>query len=473
MDIVLKHLSRLSLIILFCISLSHTWIIANNLYEYDTYPRLNVSNVAHLESLIKHWNSNPNRTSEDDKRIKDRIQAIKMTKEKGSRCFDYTSMVPTFNVDDIYFLEFSNTYGTHLDCQLHKELHQTRDIIHQLTRTFPENEHILHIAPIVHLYAAYAKTENDPYFAFELADFCRVVTQMLSQGIKTLHDSTCSIGKGIHQGTREFFSLQHCHEIVTGIMQLGYLCCESLTEPNMATFLMLPEYLQHPDTFSALAKKDSIRLKDTANTMYEQLKKAHKKIKDMSWQEFLENGAHWSTLTILQILSFHALNNFILMKMIPVKINTRPPVATTIYEGSSLSIEGFKTFVIDHTPTIPTKAINVIRNNNSLFKQAVDHIENLKPILPNINNVLSKRIGTVWEKIKPTDLMYPGTKIPKSFELTVGKQKFWVCPNSTEHMLEYIQDKIKTQSPSLNSNFIRNNDCGSKLRKSEIIFDGF
>ena len=33
--------------------------------------------------------------------------------------------------------------------------------------------------------------------------------------------------------------------------------------------------------------------------------------------------------------------------------------------------------------------------------------------------------------------------------------------------------KLYTQSPSLNSNFIRNNDCGSKLRKSEIIFDGF
>lgn len=54
---------------------------------------------------------------------------------------------------------------------------------------------------------------------------------------------------------------------------------------------------------------------------------------------------------------------------------------------------------------------------------------------------------TVWGNIKPTDPMYPGTKIPKSFELTVGGQKFWVCPNATKHMLQYIygtnEDKIK------------------------------
>lgn len=35
--------------------------------------------------------------------------------------------------------------------------------------------------------------------------------------------------------------------------------------------------------------------------------------------------------------------------------------------------------------------------------------------------------------------MYPGTKISKSFELIVGEQRLWVCPNSTEHMLEYIK----------------------------------
>src|SRR5205085_12552083 len=53
--------------------------------------------------------------------------------------------------------------------------------------------------------------------------------------------------------------------------------------------------------------------------------------------------------------------------------------------------------------------------------------------------------------IEATDAMYPGAKIPKSFELTVGKQKFWVDPNETKHMLEYIQGKIITHNMPMNS----------------------
>ena len=37
-----------------------------------------------------------------------------------------------------------------------------------------------------------------------------------------------------------------------------------------------------------------------------------------------------------------------------------------------------------------------------------------------------------------TDVFYKSTKIPKSFELAVGSKKFWVAPNATDHMLEYI-----------------------------------
>ena len=79
----------------------------------------------------------------------------------------------------------------------------------------------------------------------------------------------------------------------------------------------------------------------------------------------------------------------------------------------------------------------------------------------NLQNSFEKLTGTVWNNIKPTDPMYPGTKIPKSFELTVGKEKFWVCPNSTEHMLEYIQGKIKEHKKIITHNMPMN--CQSLL----------
>jgi len=50
------------------------------------------------------------------------------------------------------------------------------------------------------------------------------------------------------------------------------------------------------------------------------------------------------------------------------------------------------------------------------------------------------RTGTVWDHIKPTGVMYPNTKIPKSFEISLGDKKLWVAPNATKHMLEYIAE---------------------------------
>jgi hypothetical protein len=46
--------------------------------------------------------------------------------------------------------------------------------------------------------------------------------------------------------------------------------------------------------------------------------------------------------------------------------------------------------------------------------------------------------GTVWDSIKATDPMYKNTRIPKSFELTVGNQKIWVAPNASKHLWEYM-----------------------------------
>ena len=77
----------------------------------------------------------------------------------------------------------------------------------------------------------------------------------------------------------------------------------------------------------------------------------------------------------------------------------------------------------------------------------------------NLQNSVENLTGTVWNKIKQTDLMYPGAKIPKSFELTVGKQKFWVAPNATKHMLEYIQGKLGSHKKIITHNMPMNSQA--------------
>ncbi|WBG91738.1 hypothetical protein N5580_04060 [Pantoea piersonii] len=48
------------------------------------------------------------------------------------------------------------------------------------------------------------------------------------------------------------------------------------------------------------------------------------------------------------------------------------------------------------------------------------------------------KTGTVFDSIKATQPAIPGTSIPKSFELNVDDQIFWVNPNATKHMGEFL-----------------------------------
>ncbi|AOZ88254.1 transposase [Bacillus xiamenensis] len=60
--------------------------------------------------------------------------------------------------------------------------------------------------------------------------------------------------------------------------------------------------------------------------------------------------------------------------------------------------------------------------------------------------------GTVWQNIKITQPLYEGTKIPKSFELaTKAGGDFWVHPNGTKHMVEYITRDATTHGMPINS----------------------
>ncbi|MEU3012740.1 putative T7SS-secreted protein [Nocardia asteroides] len=46
--------------------------------------------------------------------------------------------------------------------------------------------------------------------------------------------------------------------------------------------------------------------------------------------------------------------------------------------------------------------------------------------------------GTVWDSITPTQPNYPGSELPRSFELSLGNESVWVNGNATKHMAEYL-----------------------------------
>jgi hypothetical protein len=64
------------------------------------------------------------------------------------------------------------------------------------------------------------------------------------------------------------------------------------------------------------------------------------------------------------------------------------------------------------------------------------------------NNETIGGTGTVWDDIKSTQPNYPGSVIPKSFEMVLPNgKKVWVHGNATEHMAEYAQHKAVNYTP--------------------------
>lgn len=66
-------------------------------------------------------------------------------------------------------------------------------------------------------------------------------------------------------------------------------------------------------------------------------------------------------------------------------------------------------------------------------------------VAANVAKVNQLQTNTVFDAIKGTQPVYPGSVIPKSFEMTLPNgHKVWVHGNATEHMAEYAASRPLT-----------------------------
>ena len=62
--------------------------------------------------------------------------------------------------------------------------------------------------------------------------------------------------------------------------------------------------------------------------------------------------------------------------------------------------------------------------------------------------VPTSRTGTVWDSIKATQPTYPGTVIPRSFEMALPNgERVWVAGNATEHLVELANRTAVNYTP--------------------------
>lgn len=129
------------------------------------------------------------------------------------------------------------------------------------------------------------------------------------------------------------------------------------------------------------------------------------------------------------------------MDFIPVVSNLKAVIEVstgkTIFGGQDIAPEvlGLTAAAIFIGP-----AAKVAIRGAQFTKVTLKHSDDALDLLTSSSSVsgVVKGTGTVWDSVKATQSAIKGTSIPKSFELAVDGDKFWVHPNATKHMAEYL-----------------------------------
>jgi hypothetical protein len=349
--------------------------------------------------------------------------------------FDYSSHVPPPIKEDRYAAIFKNTYGTELDCKLHKELHQTRTTMIQLERTFPYNYHLQYVGPLVHYLAARAKAEKNSTTAWELSKFCRTVTSVVSKCahiLDTCFRTSKSIGKGFIKGAQKVLTVEHWKEMATGALQLGMLFVKAVNqheENNNAAFAALLS----PDK-NALSKFDqeyALNIKNHINVINQSIKQTYQKIQTMPWQELLEKGTEVGTTLVLDTVALHALSGLVsrashtIVEELSNALERGTRYAT---EECMVEVAGFGKLIIDDGIEAAYKVSEVVKESASIIKQPDKSLVQVAQELQYIEANGLRSIGNnIWQS--PGGLVY---KPDKKFGNRLQHVLSHAVPNSTK-----------------------------------------
>lgn len=333
-------------------------------------------NCNELRDLIEDYSRNKVSSSSNlSSLIDERINAINLTLSQNGICYDYRNRVMKVAKSDKYAKEFSNMYGTELDYQLHKELCDVRQQVFDLENKYSSNARIKTIAPSIHYYAAQAKKEENVRAAFQLSDFCHMLTQVLSHGMNILYKCSHSTAKGIIKGVKTFATIDHWKDMARGAIQLVLCFADAIgQEESLHYSLALARNSPDPDALSRFYKQYHLHAKAEADAIDACIKQTYKKIRSMSWQEIIENGSEIGTTMILDTLALHALSGFTRATSKAFVQELKHGVASggLLTEEYAVEVAGFGKMVVEEGVEV-INDIGVISNSS---KNIVDRIIN-------------------------------------------------------------------------------------------------
>jgi hypothetical protein len=351
-------------------------------------PRLRVTDNTFLKAI---GTTPAHHDPETTQRYQQRAEALKRTVVSNGTCSNYASHVPPVSADDKYADAFSNTYGTPLDCQLHKELCHIRKEVFDLEHAYHRDTHVQIIAPVIHRFAARAKVEQSPSVAFGLSDFCHDLTWVMSKTFHTLyhysseglhmlsHYST-AVGKRVVKGAQPVLTLEHWKEMAKGTLHMGLLFLDAVGQEDVRQdALLLAACSKNYEVLDRLEKNYCLQTKAQSEALHHLARTTYDKLKEKSWQGLVGDGIELGTTMVLDFLALDAAGGF-------VSATSRAAVAELssvmkqglFTERYATEVAGFGKLVIEEGSEAAAIADSAIQNDIAFFQEASEELASQK-----------------------------------------------------------------------------------------------
>lgn len=288
----------------------------------------------------------------DNIRMVDRLNALHVTRTHKNRCADAS-------------------FATELDYQLYKELTESRGTMHNLERNFAHSYHVIILSPLVRNCAAQAAQQQCPIAAFQLSDFCHMVTQVLQRGMHVLYDATNAVAKGVANSVISIVSVDHWKDMATGCLQLGLLFVDAVRQEDALHYAVISSALsQDSDVLLKKAQQYCVYTQAQKDMVNFCAQETYKKLKSMTWQELLEGGTEVGMTMVLDLLTLHVVGGFAragsnaFFKQLS-KVSESGILFTEQY---ALEVAGFGRLIAEEGVEVSGEAFNIIEQNLTKFE---------------------------------------------------------------------------------------------------------
>ncbi|MFA6263727.1 MAG: hypothetical protein WCW33_04130 [Candidatus Babeliales bacterium] len=392
-------------------------------------PRLRVADNTFLETIRT---APAHLDPETTQRYQQRADALKRTIASNGTCSDYSSHVPPVSADDKYTEAFSNTYGTPLDCQLHKELCCIRSEVSELECKYSHDAHVQIIAPVIHRFAARAKVEQSPTLAFGISDFCHDLTQVFTKGIHTLYHYSTAVGKRVVKGVHPVLTLEHWKGMAKGTLHMGLLFLDAVGQEDVRQdALLVAAFSKNYEVLYSIERNYCLQTKAQSEALHHLARTTYDKLKKKSWKELAGDGIELGTTMVLDTLALNAAGGF-------VSATSRAAVAELsgafkqglFTEQYATEVAGFGKLIVEEGADAAAIADSAILNDAALFQEASEvsvaqAVKNSLSPSKLVENITQKFQNNVDGLIKSADTLLPGnnTAVGRAFQKHCIREK--------------------------------------------------